>query len=389
MKVYICVDAEFPRGNASANYVEYLGKAIKERNIAVSILGITQKEENQWFNYQGMKCVNIYYPVGNKMETLKSRIHIGRRLVNMLAKQSIVQEDVIICYSENYFLLHYVWSFAKRKKIKVINCVVEWHTVDQFKYGYLDVFNYWYYRMAFAFGIGISGNVIAISRNLERHFKRKKCNVLRLPILADPFQFPYREEKPRDKIRIIYSGVFQKKDAMDIMLKAFQKLTDKELMQVEFHITGSTRRQLEGVVDFTKDDWKRLENSIFIHEWIGYEELVDLLGNMHFGLIAKKLSKVTESNFPSKVPEMMCYGIIPIITNVGDCPTMYLEDGKDSILFEHCTVEACRCALKRAIMIPETDRQYMQKAARKKVETLFYYKLWSGRIVDFLNSNNS
>lgn len=385
MKVYICVDAEFPRGNASANYVEYLGKAIKEKNIDVSILGITQKAENGWFHYQGMEYLNIHYPVGSKIETLDSRIHIGQKLVNAMEEQGIEKGDVIICYSENYFLLRRVWSFAKTKKIKVVNCVVEWHTADQFKYGCLDIFNYWYYRMAFAFGIGISKNVIAISTNLESHFKRKGCDVLRLPILADPFQFSYRKEKPGDKIRIIYSGVFRKKDAMDIMLKAFQKLTDEELSRVEFHITGSSRQQLESVVDFAETEWKRLENSIIVHEWLGYEELVGLLGSMHFGLIAKYPNRVTQSNFPSKVPEMMCYGIIPIMTNVGDCPTMYLEDGKDSILFEHCTVEECWQAIKRAIMISENDRCRMQENARKNVETVFYYKLWSDRIVDFIS----
>lgn len=385
MKVYICVDAEFPRGNASANYVEYLGKAIKEKNIDVSILGITQKAENGWFHYQGMEGLNIPYPVGSKIETLDSRIHIGQKLVDAMEERGIEKGDVIICYSENYFLLRRVWSFAKTKKIKVVNCVVEWHTADQFKYGCLDIFNYWYYRMAFAFGIGISKNVIAISRNLESHFKRKGCDVLRLPILADPFQFSYREEKPGDKIRIIYSGVFRKKDAMDIMLKAFQRLTDEELQRVEFHITGSSRQQLESVVDFTETEWKRLENSIIVHEWLGYEELVGLLGSMHFGLIAKYPNRVTQSNFPSKVPEMMCYGIIPIMTNVGDCPKMYLEDGKDSILFEHCTVEECWLAIKRAIMISENDRRRLQENARKKVETVFYYKLWSDRVVNFIS----
>lgn len=385
MKVYICVDAEFPRSNASANYVEYLGKAIREKNTDVFILGLTQSKETKWVSYQGLEYLNLYYPVSNKIETLKSRIDIGQKLADAIESKGINKGDVIICYSENYFLLRHIWRFARKKQIKVVNCIVEWHTVDQYKYGYFDIFNYWYNRMAFAFGIGISKNVIAISQKLESHFKRKGCNVLRLPILADPFEFPYCKEKQSDKIRIIYSGTFQKKDAMDIMLKAFQRLTDEELQRVEFHITGSSKEQLLSAVDFTELEWKRLENSIIVHEWLGYEELVGLLGNMHFGLIAKYPNRVTQSNFPSKVPEMMCYGIIPIMTNVGDCPTMYLEDGKDSILFEHCTVEECWQAIKRAIMIQENDRCRMQENARKNVETVFYYKLWSDRIVDFIS----
>ena len=64
-KVFICLDKGFPRKNDSANYVEYLAKALQSENMSVSIISISDKKDecNRWMQYQKMKYCNVYYDV--------------------------------------------------------------------------------------------------------------------------------------------------------------------------------------------------------------------------------------------------------------------------------------------------------------------------------------
>lgn len=48
-----------------------------------------------------------------------------------------------------------------------------------------------------------------------------------------------------------------------------------------------------------------------------YGELIGLYQEMHFLLLARGVSQMTLANFPSKVPETMCFGIVPIVSEVG------------------------------------------------------------------------
>ncbi len=381
------MDKQFPRKNASANYVEYLGKAIRDENINVYIISISEKENEceHWSSYHGMKYCNVYYDVTNPLNTLGTRLKIGPAMWNKMEQQNIGNEDVIICYSENFFLLRTIYSRSKLKRIKVVNCVTEWHMAEQYKYGYFDIFNYWYYCLGFYKGIGCSKNVITVSRRLEKYFQGKACKSFVLPPLADSHEFQYKEEKCDDKVRFIYSGQFGKKDSMKVMLSALAALKESDRKQIEFHLTGCNRSKFMKIINQLQEEERdKIADTIILHEWLPYEELVDLYNQMHFLLIARPDNRVTQSNFPSKIPEMMGYGIVPVMNRVGDCPEYYLEDGKDSILFNLCNIKECSETIAEAIALSTEQRVCMQRFAREKTENVFYYKKWSKRICNFL-----
>ncbi len=386
-KVFICLDKQFPRKNASANYVEYLGKAIQDGNTNVYVISISEKrsECGQWVNYQHMQYCNVYYDVAKPVDTLRTRLKVGLDIWNKIEQQNIDEGDIIICYSDNFFLLKTIYKKSKLKGARVVNCVTEWHIAKQYKYGYFDIFNYWYYCLGFYKGIGCSKNVISVSRKLEKHFQQKRCRSFVLPPLTDPYEFQYNKEKCDDKIRFIYSGQFGKKDSMWIMLSALAALKDSDRKQMEFHVTGCNRLKLTEIInELPEEKNKKIIDYIVWHEWMPYKELINLYNQMHFLLIARPENRVTQSNFPSKIPEMMGYGIIPVMNKVGDCPEYYLMDGEDSILFNLCNVKECSEAISRAIALSSEQRTYMQRCVREKAENVFYYKKWSKHICKFL-----
>lgn len=385
-KVFICLDKEFPKKNAPANYVEYLGKALQNEGVSVFFISIAEKKDecNQWFQYQKMKYCNVYYDVSTLSKTVKARLKVGLDMWKCVISQQINEGDAIICYTDNYFMMKTLRANGMKKKVKVVNCVAEWYQAHQYKYGHFDVFNYWYNCLGFYRGMGCSKNVIAVSRKIESYFQKKGCKTFVLPPLTDPFEFPYQKGKNCDKIRFIYAGSFDNKDSMECMLLGIAGLDKEKRQQIEFHISGRNQEGLNKIIAKLGNEWKKIADCVIVHEWMPYEELIKLYQRIHFLLLVRPDNRVTQSNFPSKVPEMMSYGIIPVMNKVGDCPNYYLEDGKDSILFGACDAASCREAIFRAVTLSSEQRISMQNDTRAKAENTFYYEVWRGKIKAFL-----
>ena len=387
MRVFICSDTEFPHKGATSNYIETLAKAFAVKAIDTHIIAVSREQRTigDWIEYGGICYKALPYDVSDARKTLHARLSIGKEMWNCIHQQGIEPGDVVICYTDNFFFLRKICENAKKHGIKVINCVTEWHTAVQFKYGYLDIFNFWYYCLAFYRGMGLSGKVIVISKKLEEYFKQKGCRVLLMPPLIDCSMAATADiKKTCDKTRFIYSGSFKNKDSMRVILESFASLPAEMQEDIEFHITGYSYDKLYEMSKVSPETWEAVEKLLVVHTWMEYNELIELYGQMDFLLIARETNRATLSNFPSKVPEMMAYGIIPVMTRVGDLPNLYLENGIDSILFEQCTVESCRGAIIQAVRSDETERKQMRDNARKTVKENFAYENWADSIYDFV-----
>lgn len=386
MSIFICTDAQFPHRGAGSNYIETLAKALNVRKISTYIIAISYSKDKcvDWVEYEGIYYKTILYDVSSAKKTLYARLSIGKEMWNCICQKGVESGDTIICYTENFFFMRNIYLNAKRRNIKLINCVVEWYIARQFKYGYLDIFNFWYYCLAFYRGIGISGNVIVISKKLQEYFTRKGCRVLLMPPLIDPSTISIDTQEPCDKIKFIYSGSFKNKDSMCVMLESFASLPDGMKNNIEFHVTGYSYECLYEMAEVSPEIWEAVKDLLVLHSWMEYGELIRLYQQIDYLLIAREINRATLSNFPSKVPEMMAHGIIPIMTRVGDLPDLYLEDGIDSILFERCSVESCREAIVQAIQMDGTERKQMSDNARKTAKENFAYENWSDSIYDFV-----
>ena len=123
--------------------------------------------------------------------------------------------------------------------------------------------------------------------------------------------------------------------------------------------------------------------NLVIHGVIPYNELEKLYENMDFLLLSRYEDLVNEANFPSKIPELMTRGIIPIGNKVGDYYT-YLKNGEDSFLFDRNNVEECRDAIVTAIAATRGCMDAFKERARKCAMEHFDFSMWSQRISDFL-----
>ena len=377
-KVFICTDTKFPHGNAGANYVQYLGQALQAEGWEVVIIGINGSTGRK-YEYHGMRCYNILLRT-NKLSYRLDHMRIGKKQDEILRKEHASNKDFFIFYT--YSVNQVKWFIQKNKNIPknhVAFCCVEWFQKDQFPHG---VFNWKYIRYTQLFNkyLPWSGKVLAISQKLKEHFDELGVHSIVVPIMSDPYEFEYNDCVLHNRTGkcILYSGYGYNKDSTGNIFRAISTIC-KKFPTIEFHTTGISCEQIKEFID--DEVLKTIGNNLVIHNWMSYEELILLYRKIDFLLLARPCNLSTLSNFPSKVPEVMNYGIIPICSDVGDYTKFYLRNDVNSIFIHGDTSEECEKAILKAITLDEETRNSMAVNARECSIEKFYYKKW-GHIID-------
>lgn len=389
-RIFICSEQKFPRNSAGANYIQYLGCALLDIGYDVYVMGFGSERdedysiENDMHIYNNIKYKSIENAHKDCNKFLLYNVLSGKYAVEQLKKWEIKSGDIVVVYSKDAHFINPIRKYCKKiTNISIVICVVEWYQAMQFKKGILD-WKYWYYLYSFHYVVPKMKNIIVISKCLENHFSKKDCNVFRIPIMADPYEYNRRGKRKRSEINIIYSGSVGKKDSIKVMVEALYILMCKKEYNVKIHFTGSVKEKIKKVVQNDRILDELRDNMVF-HPWLSYNQLIDLYKNMDFLLIAREDTRFTRSNFPSKVPEALCHGIIPIVSRVGDYTDGYLVDGKNSIIFEKCNSIDCSAALLRAIKMGDAERLIMMEEGYKLVDERFSYKVWEESIYQFLS----
>lgn len=391
-RLIICADRSFPRGDAGANRILFMAKALQETGWDVFVISIGRNEEKYYdrsrgcYVYEGVKYRNINISSNRYFRMVQHNFLDGKNAVKMMQSLNITSDDVIMLYSSLYSFSSAVISFANSTKCKVACDIVEWHQPFQFKGGERGL-RYKTYKKFFEELVPKTKNVIAISECLDKHFSSVGCHTTVIPIYVDTDnRKPWKREIDSSHLNVIYPGNPYRKDDLLSMLQAIEMLDDKEKEYVRFHLTGVNKSLLyssipgnERLLDALVD-----RGTVLIHSWMEYDELLKLYQKIDFALLARPVNKVTEANFPSKVPELMSKGI-PVITNrVGDI-VQYLDDGEDAILYDEPTAEACKKSIQRAIGLANEERIGLSKKAYENAELKFNYHLCSGKLDRFFS----
>ena len=175
-------------------------------------------------------------------------------------------------------------------------------------------------------------------------------------------------------------------DDFEAMFSALGQLSDLEKKKITVHITGTSKEKIQGYID--EQIWKEVEDTLVIHGYISYDELVEIYLNSDFLLLPRKINNITKANFPSKIPELMSFGIIPVCTDVGDYTKIYLND-TNAIIMSETGVDACLQGIRKAIKMSARERAEMRNNARKLAEDEFDFRHWSKKIDAFLNKKSA
>ena len=182
---------------------------------------------------------------------------------------------------------------------------------------------------------------------------------------------------------LIYPGIPFTKDDIEVMLEALLVLPEHVRRRIRFHSTGIPRERLErflGKKSFLLD---KLNDVFCIHGFMPYDDLEKLYHKMDFLLLSRYENLVNHANFPSKLPELMARGIIPIGNRVGDYH-LCLTDDVNAFLFEKDDAHECANAILRAVSNPWKKIYAMKASAQKCAEKHWDYRHWSQRLSEFI-----
>ena len=393
-KCFICAQMNFPRGNAGANYIQYLGMALRKAGYDVCILSNgsyenCEKKDNGYF-YKGLKFIIPPYIKGISMFDL----YLGWiRYRRVIVSEQPREGDILIFYGVNPYFIRGLRGYALKAGMKTVACVVDYPTKDAFseKRGKQE---YSRFKKALEYEIPQCDLIFPISTYIEDIYKKKGCRTAVIPIMADVDEYnkEYREKQCSNKKRIIYTATGaingNTKDNFDKMIAALAYLSAEDLERIEFHITSFKNgpQRIEEIIGRIDSSSIRtaVRTCIHYHDWMEYDELIALYRTMDFLFIVRDVTPMTLANFPSKVPEAMAFGIIPVVSEVGDYTKYYLHDGYNSIIFTGKEGDTCVDALKRAISLEEEEIAKLSYNAYQTVKERFDYKNWVDVIVKAL-----
>lgn len=377
-RVFILGWFSYPRGNATANYVQYLAKALQEEGFCVTVMSALNPEFklSDGDVIGGITVRNIRWE--SKFSYIR-RLMNGRLfpfvLAGKIAKLRLTSDDILIAPT-SLPAISTLFRLKKKYKFKTIGYPLEWFGVEQYKTPREAK------KGEVQFQLNANHDLLfPISYHIRNQFP--KTPALVLPIMADVTEFPF-VPKEMDVCRFILPANGMMKDALPEMLHGLALLTKEELSRLEFHFTGVTENQIKSILNGF--EYEKIKNSVILHDWMKYENLISLYQNMHFLLLARDTNQMTLSNFPSKVPEVMTYGVVPVVSRVGDYTKYYLKDGVNSVVFEGCDANSCAKAIRRAMSFSEEEYIEISSKARECVERQFDYHNWTKKIKQAIES---
>lgn len=383
----------YPRGSAPANYVQYLSLALMDLGYTVTIYSNINNDckelikKDDRYLFKGMDVRPIIIPSKNKIaHFIEYNFMLGGIMADILDECNLSIGDVVITYGNICLFQEKVYKRARKYGAKTFACITEHFPASHYKHGIASPY-YWRYCYTMAVSIPNAQNIFPISRHLQEYYNDKGCNTLLLPILADPFEYPQQPKIDDGIYRIVFPSNGFVKDALKQMLHGISLLSEEELSKIEIHFTGIGLKKLKENAD--EKFISMIGKQVIVHSWLEYSNLVDLYQKMDFLLLAREDNQMTRANFPSKVPEVMCYGVVPIVSKVGDYTDLYLKHGINSIVFEGCSANDILRALKSAIILSQSEKKKLEAGARMCAEREFYYRNWEERISHFLKSGGS
>lgn len=376
-RVFICGALNFPRGGAASNYIQYFGLALLECGYEVHVIS-TRNGEYTKSSYKGLILDEIEYRSGKLWHHVDFKTGLTKAIIECLKTHKTRDGDIVIVYSHNLCLHKSVQSYCRENGVKIGAVVVEYFPEEQF----VNKIDYILYKILMKKVIPCHDFIFPISTYIEEKLSGGRARQMVLPIMADPYEYERKEKVVDDTRRFIFPARGKMKDALGNMVLAIGEILGKQEADVEFHFCGVKTDEICKVLKIS--DKERLDSRIIVHEWLEYKDLIALYQKMDFLLLARDINEMTKANFPSKVPEVMCYGVIPIASKVGDYTKYYLTDGENSVLMDGCSVDEIKQTVEKCITFDNNTIHKLSNQAYCTATERFYYKNWVEKIDAFL-----
>jgi len=228
--------------------------------------------------------------------------------------------------------------------------------------------------------------LLCISFTLKDYFKLNHSfnkPILIVPIVVDKDRFCVQENIPPEKYITYCGNIFGEKDGVEILIKAFSKISDK-FTEYKLLLIGNTNKDIE---------FKKLMKLIFdLHlsdriEFTGHierENIPAFLSKSSVLTLARPNNTQAKAGFPTKLGEYLATSRPVVVTSVGDIPK-YIKDGVNGFLAVPGSVESFAEKLS-FILQNYNSASLIGKKGRELVENVFNNNFQAKRIKKFIGN---
>ncbi len=384
-RIFIYTPSKYPRGGANANYVQYLGSALSFAGYETYILCVPNRKDIDIKFDNGIELIPLTECSNKIYNYYFNRIGCWAEIKKYLSKFNAGENDLFIMLGYNVHIAKGLLIYKKNHGLKLGIGILELFEEKDYggsrhpKRSYKQT-NFINNELCPKYDI-----IFPISTYIEEYMKPSGVKQMVLPIMADVKEYSHiKIHKTFEKWKFIIPANGKMKDNLKIMVQCFAQLSDSELKKIEVHFCGIREETLAQYIDSSA--YEKVKNAFIIHEWMDYEDLVRLYTQIHFLLLVRSTSRMTLANFPSKVPEVMCYGVVPIVSKVGDYTEYYLENSINSIFVDGDSLEESLQSVRKALELSETEYITLSKNAIQCVKTKFDYHVWAKPLQDAIDS---
>lgn len=167
------------------------------------------------------------------------------------------------------------------------------------------------------------------------------------------------------KFTLCFVGRLDEAKGVDVILESLKKIDLKKIEKI--HFIGDSEKRI-----FYEKQTFFLENKAVFHGFINKEYVHQILEKAHFLLLPSK-----SEGFPKVIAEAACYGVIPIVSNVGgishyvNASNGFLWNRKPELTFD----EIMNAAFQEEVRLLENKSQNLTILAEKFTFTNYISKL--------------
>jgi hypothetical protein len=382
-KIVLCGDFSYPNGSASANYINSIATLFY--NIGYKPIVISQKSIQ--FDKSSIPTFIDFFELpnltGGLLRFVQLRFFFIKKIKKLINSIQFDNHDLILAYSLTPSILKTILSISKKRKLKTITFVVEWFNKSHYRLSYFSP-HYFIFFISFFIYYPKFDYIFSVSNKIHNHFYKMNKNSFNLPYLhINNNRLTLLDKTFQGKYRIIVLGKDGEKNNITNLIYALSKFDLNTLNKFEFHFTNSNLKEIN------KSIWLKYNyilNTIFIrHNFLDNLLFQSLMNKCDFLYMIRPKTFSTTSNFPSKGPEALSLGKIPIASLVGDFENNYLSNNVDSIVVKDDSIDSIQEALQKLITLSQDDITKMSLNAYNNYINNFHVNTWEKSVKEFIN----
>lgn len=376
-KIVVITSGKFPEGEPGAVRIRMICKALAKSGYIVTVLcrGKVRDENilDDSIKYYSLRTVDE-----GTIKKIIDYIIFGYKVRKKIFDLNKI--EFLYLYNAPVSVFKWAKRYSKNKNVQLIHDCVEWYSPEEFKLGkYNPIYiikNYINTKV-----IDENFKIIAISDYLNKYFKSKKIDSIKIPMLCDLDEFSMIEKKSDNQLHLFYAGTPAKKDLVGNVIKAMLLIPEEKQNRLKFTIVGCTKQYLLENCGVNNNILNAANNMLEISGRISRQEVAEKMESADFIVLARDASlRYAKAGFPSKIVEGL-YNSTPILCNLFSDLGEYLVDRQNAIISLDHSPEELAIAIERALTLTPEAKKCMSIRSFETSVDYFDYRNY----VDVLN----